>query len=51
MGISTSTGTLVAGTSRTFDLAPASAITLTLPPNCRVTITESAGTTKSQRRV
>ena len=44
MGISTSTGTLVAGTSRTFDLAPASAITLTLPPNCRVTITESPAT-------
>lgn len=44
MGISTSTGTLVAGTSRTFNLAPASAITLTLPPNCRVTITESPAT-------
>lgn len=44
MGISTSTGTLAAGTSRTFDLAPASAVTLTLPPNCRVTITESPAT-------
>lgn len=44
MGTSTSTGTLTAGTSRTFNLAPASAITLTLPPNCRVTITESPAT-------
>ena len=44
MGISTSTGTLAAGTSRTFNLAPASAVTLTLPPNCRVTITESPAT-------
>ena len=41
MGISTSTGTLTAGTTRTFDLAPASAVTLTLSPNVRVTITES----------
>ena len=41
MGISTSTGTLTAGQSRTFNLAPASAVTLTLLPNARVTITES----------
>lgn len=41
MGTSTSTGTLTAGQSRTFNLAPASAVTVTLPPNCRVTITES----------
>ena len=41
MGISTSTGTLTAGQSRTFNLAPASAVTLTLLPNVRVTITES----------
>lgn len=44
MGISTSTGTLTAGQSRTFDLAPASAVTLTLLPNARVTITESPAT-------
>lgn len=41
MGTSTSTGTLTAGQSRTFNLAPASAVTLTLLPNVRVTITES----------
>ena len=41
MGTSTSTGTLTAGQSRTFNLAPASAVTLTLLPNARVTITES----------
>ena len=41
MGISTSTGTLTAGQSRTFNLAPASAVTLTLLPNARVTITET----------
>ena len=41
MGISTSTGTLTAGQSRTFNLAPASAVTLTLSPNVRVTITET----------
>lgn len=41
MGTSTSTGTLAAGESRTFNLAPASAVTLTLLPNVRVTITES----------
>ena len=44
MGISTSTGTLTAGQSRTFNLAPASAVTLTLLPNARVTITESPAT-------
>ena len=41
MGISTSTGTLTAGQSRTFNLSPASAVTLTMLPNARVTITES----------
>lgn len=41
MGISTSTGTLIAGQSRTFNLSPASAVTLTLSPNVRVTITET----------
>lgn len=44
MGTSTSTGTLAAGESRTFYLAPASAVTLTLSPNVRVTITESPAT-------
>ena len=44
MGISTSTGTLTAGQSRTFNLAPASAVTLTLSPNVRVTITETPAT-------
>lgn len=44
MGTSTSTGTLTAGQSRTFNLAPASAVTLTLLPNARVTITESPAT-------
>lgn len=41
MGTSTSTGTLAAGNSRTFNLAPASAVTLTTLPNCRVTVTET----------
>lgn len=41
MGISTSTGTLTAGQSRTFNLSPASAVTLTMLPNARVTITET----------
>ncbi|HQL08159.1 MAG TPA: hypothetical protein PLE35_01060 [Lentisphaeria bacterium] len=41
MGISTSTGTLTAGQSRTFNMSPASAVTLTLSPNVRVTITET----------
>lgn len=44
MGISTSTGTLIAGQSRTFNLSPASAVTLTLSPNARVTITETPAT-------
>lgn len=44
MGISTSTGTLIAGQSRTFNLSPASAVTLTLSPNVRVTITETPAT-------
>ena len=44
MGISTSTGTLIAGQSRTFNLSPASAVTLTLSPNVRVTITETPST-------
>lgn len=41
MSTTTTTGTLTAGQSRTFNLAPASAVTLTLLPNARVTITES----------
>lgn len=44
MGTATSTGTLTAGNSRTFSLAPASAVTLTTLPNCRVTVTESPAT-------
>lgn len=44
MGTATSTGTLTAGNSRTFNLAPASAVTLTLLPNVRVTITETPAT-------
>mgnify|MGYP000585506231 FL=1 len=44
MGISTSTGTLIAGQSRTFNLSPASAVTLTLSPNARITITETPAT-------
>jgi len=44
MGISTSTGILTAGQSRTFNLSPASAVTLTLSPNVRVTITETPAT-------
>ena len=38
---STTSGTLTAGQSRTFDLAPASTVTVTLLPNVRVVITES----------
>lgn len=41
MGTSTSTGTLTAGNSRTFNLAPASAVTLTTLPNVRATVTET----------
>jgi hypothetical protein len=44
MGTSTTTGTLTAGQSRTFSLAPASAVVLTLSPNVRVTITETPAT-------
>ena len=47
MATVTASGTLAAGVSRTFDIAPASAITLTLPPNSRVTVTETPGTAAS----
>lgn len=41
MGTVTSTSTLAAGASRAFNLAPGSAVSLTLLPNCRVTVTET----------
>lgn len=41
MGISTSTGTLATGTSKAFGLSPGSAVTLTMLPNCRVSIIEA----------
>ncbi len=44
MAAITTTGTLTAGNSRAFDLAPGSALTLTLLPNCRVTVTETPET-------
>lgn len=44
MAAITTTGTLTAGNSRTFDLGPGSALTLTLLPNCRVTVTETPET-------
>ena len=44
MAAITTTGTLTAGNSRTFDLAPGSALTLSLLPNCRVTVTETPET-------
>ena len=44
MAAITTTGTLTAGNSRAFALAPGSALTLTLLPNCRVTVTETPET-------
>ena len=44
MALSTSTGTLAVGASRTFNLSPGSALTLVAPPNCRVTVTETPNT-------
>lgn len=44
MAAITTTGTLTAGNSRAFDLAPGSALTLTLLPNCRVRVTETPET-------
>lgn len=41
MSTTTTTGTLAAGSSKTFTLAPGAAVSLTLSPNVRVTITES----------
>ena len=44
MALSTSTGSLAVGASRTFNLSPGSALTLVAPPNCRVTVTETPNT-------
>lgn len=44
MGIATATGSLAAGESRTFYLAPASTVTLVAPPNTRATVTETPAT-------
>ena len=44
MSVQTTPGTLTAGNSRTFELAPAATLTLTLLPNCRVTVTETPET-------
>jgi hypothetical protein len=44
MGTSTTTGTLTAGQSRTFNLSPGSALTIVAPPNVRATITETPNT-------
>jgi len=44
MAAITTTDRLPVGDSRTFDLAPGSALTLTLLPNCRVTVTETPET-------
>ena len=41
MSTTTTTGTLAAGSSKTFTLAPGAAVSLTLSPNPRVTITET----------
>jgi len=41
MSTTTTTGTLAAGSSKTFTLAPGGAVSLTLSPNIRVTITET----------
>ena len=41
MSTTTTTGTLAAGSSKTFTLAPGGAVSLTLSPNVRVTITET----------
>ena len=41
MSTTTTTGTLAAGESKTFNLAPGGAVSLTLSPNVRVTITET----------
>ncbi len=44
MALSTSTSTLAAGASRTFNLSPGSALTLVVPPNVRATVTETPNT-------
>ncbi len=44
MALSTSTSTLAAGASRTFNLSPGSALTLVAPPNVRATVTETPNT-------
>lgn len=44
MALSTSTSTLAAGDSRTFNLSPGSALTLVAPPNVRATVTETPST-------
>ena len=44
MALSTSTGTLAAGASRTFNLSPGSALTIVAPPNVRATVTETPNT-------
>ena len=44
MTLSTSTSTLAAGASRTFNLSPGSALTLVAPPNVRATVTETPNT-------
>ena len=44
MALSTSTGSLAVGASRTFNLSPGSALTLVAPPNVRATVTETPNT-------
>lgn len=44
MALSTSTSTLAAGASRTFNLSSGSALTLVVPPNVRATVTETPNT-------
>ncbi len=44
MALSTSTSTLAAGASRTFNLSTGSALTLVAPPNVRATVTETPNT-------
>ncbi len=44
MALSTSTGSLAVGASRTFNLSPGSALTLVAPPNVRATIIETPNT-------
>lgn len=44
MALSTSTSTLAAGASRTFNLSPGSALTIVAPPNVRATVTETPNT-------